>query len=351
MLLFGLSALVLAGCGKKEEEKKVATQVAAKVGSSEITVHQVNSLLARVPDLAADAADRAKREVLERLIDQELARQQALAKKLDRTPAVQQALEASKSEILARAYLQLVSGALPAPTEEEVARYYTAQPELFAQRRIFNLEEISVPAGSDLAGLGELVPKARSMQDIADWLTARKIRFAANRGVRAAEQLPLELLPRLHAAKDGEIVVIESGGNRQIVRVMASKAEPVDAATAAPRIRQFLSNRAANEAIAKEAKSMRDGAKIEYLGEFAEGRGAEAATRAKVQAQAKARSEAKAKEEAEAVAAARTEEATKSRRAAEEKARLESEAKERAASGKAPALPQQSVEKGIGGLR
>src|SRR5919201_4014082 len=92
---------VAGGCGKQPESKK-ATQVAAKVNADEITVHQVNRVLARSQNLAPELAEQAKREILDKLIDQTLARQQALKKKLDRSPGVMQAVEAARSEILAR---------------------------------------------------------------------------------------------------------------------------------------------------------------------------------------------------------------------------------------------------------
>jgi EpsD family peptidyl-prolyl cis-trans isomerase len=344
--------VALAGCGGQDAEKRPATQVAARVNSDEITVHQVNSLLAKAQNLSPEAAERAKSEILNRLVDQQLARQQAIGRKLDRTPAVQSALEAAKNEILARAYLEQIAASQPRPSADEIKKYYAEHPELFAERRVFSLEEISISPqdGAAAAGLREQAAKVRSMQEIAEWLKSRQVRFTANRGVRAAEQLPMDVLPKLHAAKAGEIVVVESGNGRQIIRVAGFRAEPVDEPSAGPRIEQFLANQRASGAIAREMKLLKEGAKIEYLGEFAGGAAANEA-KAKAQAEARAKAEAEAKARADAELQARVEEATKARKAAEDKARQEAEAKARAASAKPAELPPRSIEKGVSGLR
>jgi hypothetical protein len=82
---------------------------------------------------------------------------------------------------------------------------------------------------------------------------------------------------------------------------VASKADPVDEATATPRIRQFLFKRRSSEVIAKEMKQIKEQAKIEYVGEFAGGAAAE-------EAKVKAEAEAKAKALAEAQRLAREKE-------------------------------------------
>ncbi|MGH8742521.1 MAG: EpsD family peptidyl-prolyl cis-trans isomerase, partial [Burkholderiales bacterium] len=198
---------VLAACGESDA-KKVATQVAAKVNSEEITVHQVNRALARNPNLPPEEAARAKRQVVDRLIDQQLARQQALDKKLDRSPEVVQALEAAKSEILARAYLRQVATAQAKPTPEEISKFYAEHPELFAQRRLYVLEEISFAPRAGISGeLRAQMAQRPSMLDIAEWLKGREVQYTVNRGARAAEQIPLEILPKLSGMKDGEIQV------------------------------------------------------------------------------------------------------------------------------------------------
>ena len=150
--------------------------------------------------------------------------------------------------------------------------------------------------------------------------------------------------------KDGEIQVFASAGGFSVVRVAASKSEPVNEERAAPIIQQFLSNRKAGEAVAAEMKALKSGAKIEYLGEFTADL-AEAESKAKAEAEAAAKARAAAKTKTEADAQARAEETTKARKSSEERAKLEAEERAKAASSKAAPLPQKTLEQGVKGLR
>jgi len=297
---FLLALALTTGCGKKEDAKvaKVATQVAARVNGDEITVHQVNYVLARSQNVAPKAVAQAKREILDRLIDQQLAKQKAIETGLDRSPNIMQAIEAAKSETLARAYLEQVAAHQQRPTPAETRDFYDKHPEFFAQRRVFSLEELSFVVNDDVATeLRGQFSKARSMQEIADWLQSRGVKFVANRSVRVAEHIPLEILPKVQAMKEGQVQLFEVGGGRfQVIRIVAFKAAPVDEATATPRIQQFLINRRSREVMFEEMKRVRKAAKIEYVGEFASVASAkEPEVKSKADAKAKAEAVAKPK--------------------------------------------------------
>lgn len=268
-LLLALS--LITGC-EKNERTKVATQVAAKVNADEITVHQVNNILALRNDVKPEVAARTKRAILEKLINQQLASQKAIEAQLDRSPKVMQAIESAKTEILTRAYIEGITRTLPKPTPWEIQDYYSKHPELFAQRRIFAFEEIAFVANGNVAvELRKQLSKPSSLKEITDWLQSQGIKFAANRGVRAAEQIPLEMLPKLQAMKKGEIQLFErSSGRFQVIRLADFLAAPVDKANATPLIQQFLFNQRSGKAIAKEMNEIRNQAKIEYMGEFAD---------------------------------------------------------------------------------
>src|SRR5688500_4503955 len=130
-------AAIVGGCGKTEE-KKPATQVAARVNSTEITVSQVNAVLVRTPNVTPETADRIKREILDKLVDQEVAKQQAIEKQLDRQPETLRKLESARTDILVGAYFEQIAAKQPRPSPEEAKEYFSKHPELFSKRRIYD---------------------------------------------------------------------------------------------------------------------------------------------------------------------------------------------------------------------
>jgi EpsD family peptidyl-prolyl cis-trans isomerase len=265
-----LSSLVLGACGERPPEKKAATQVAAKVNGGEISVHQINFVLQRTPNIPAAKAEAAKRQVLDSLIDQELAVQQALEAKLERTPNVMQAIENARREILARAFIEQKVSKEAKPAAEEVRKFYAEHPELFANRKIYRLEEIAFAASPEvMAGVKEQLGGGKSVADVVKGLKAKGIEVAGGVSVKAAEQLALELLPRLAQAKDGQVQLIENQGRAAIIVVLATKSDPMDEAKAQPFIENFISNKQKSEAARSAMKELREKAKIEYVGEFA----------------------------------------------------------------------------------
>ncbi len=265
-----LLSLGLSACGAKDEGTQ-ATQVAAKVGSNEISVHQINQVLSRTPVNGAskEAVQAASQQVLERLIDQQLAVDQATENKLHRSPDVVAQLEAARREVLARAYLQQLTGAIARPTPDEVKGYYNANPALFAERRVFNLQEIRVTKATEvMADLRGMADQSKPIDEVANLLRSRGVQFGGGSATRTAEQIPLELLPRVHALKDGQSAVIPMGESATFLRIASSQQVPVSEAVATPGIEQFLNNRRSTELLTNEIKRLREATTITYLGDF-----------------------------------------------------------------------------------
>jgi len=194
---------------------------------------------------------------------------EALARRLDRTPAVSQALEAARAEVLARVYLEQLGRAQPEPSAAEVRRYYSAHPELFAERRIFTLEQIDVARASGMAAAlrERAASPGASLEAIVDWLREREVPHSVTRDVRAADRIPLELLPRLQAMREGELAMMESADRLVVIRLVARRLAPLDEAAATPLIEQFLRQRGWEQALAAELARLRVAARNDSPGE------------------------------------------------------------------------------------
>lgn len=263
-----IAALTVVACGKGEG-KKAATQAAARVNKEEISVHQINNVLSRSSNIPPEQAKAAGRQVLDKLVEQELLVQQALEKKLDRDPKVMQSLESARREVLSRAYAEQVMSAAAKPATDEIKGYYAAHPELFSQRRVFSLQELAVRAApKQIAALQQEMPRMKNLGEIANWLKSKNIPFSGNAGVKPAEQLPLDLLPKYHAMKDGQVTLLVGPAGALVVLLVASQNAPLDEASATPFIEQFLTNRKRVELAEAEIKQLKAKAKIEYLNDF-----------------------------------------------------------------------------------
>ena len=161
-------SLLLASCGGQD---KAASQTAARVNKEEITVQQLNFVLQQQRSLRPEQAEAASRQILDRLIDQELAVQKAGENKLDRDPRVIQMLEAARREVLARAWIDKVGDAAAKPTPEEIKKYYDEKPALFKDRRIYSIQEIAIEAKPDQ--LPELREKLAGANNICLLYTSR----------------------------------------------------------------------------------------------------------------------------------------------------------------------------------
>ncbi|HEX2009531.1 MAG TPA: EpsD family peptidyl-prolyl cis-trans isomerase, partial [Roseateles sp.] len=271
-LALAVSAVVLlAACGGGSKSEK-ASQTAAKVNKEEITVHQINFVLQRQPNLKPEQAEAAGKQVLERLIDQEVAVQKAEELKLDRDPRVVQQIEAAKRDIIARAYIERLGEGVSKPTAEEVTKYFNDKPALFKDRRIYSLQELVIEAKPEqFAEIRAKLQESKNMGEFAEYLKSHDFRFAGNQAVRAAEQLPLANLDAIAQMRDGQSVVSQSANGLTVLFLVGSRSQPIDETRARPAIEQFLSNQRKAELAQKDIKALREGAKIEYVGKFAEG--------------------------------------------------------------------------------
>ena len=266
-LLF--AAVLLAGCGKSKTADE--TQIAAKVNKDEISVHQVQYALQRQPRLAAAQPQTAARRVLDSLIEQELAAQAARSEGLETDPAVVQAMEAAKREVLARAFQDRLAAKVVSASSDEVDRYYDSKPALFNERRLYTLQEFTMDVGEgDPPRIQAALNGVKGVTELGEALSKAGLRYRSRQFAQAAEEMPMALLETLAKQPVGQPVMTSQPGSARVYVILQAQAAPMNRNASRAAIEAYLLGERKRELVNREMKVLRDRAQIVYQGTFAQ---------------------------------------------------------------------------------
>ena len=260
------AALLLAAC---TGHRKDATQSAARVDGTEITVHQINYRLQRERGLRPEQQDEASRKILDQLIDEQLIVEKAEKTKLDLEPGAQQALDAARRDVLARAYVEQAAQGVPAPSETAVQAYFGANPLLFSQRRIYTLQEYLAKVPEDrIATLRTMVEGGRPPEEVEAWFKAQGTPFRGQQSTHPAEQIPLGSLKEIGGIPVGRGLVASAGNQVHVTYVTSSADAPVTFDKARPAVAQFLAIEARRKVTETNLAALKTAATIEYAAPY-----------------------------------------------------------------------------------
>lgn len=265
-----IAAMALTGCDNpKNPLGKETSPAVAKVNGTALTTQQVNFALQRLPKLDPARVKEASQEIVRSLVDQEVLVQQALKEKLDRDPKVEEMLDAARRQILAQTYMERKLGSPALPSAAEVTAYYNQHPELFTQRKLFRLQEVSIKAPeSEHEAIRNQLAGSKSLIEFGAWLKSKNYQVNATQEVKASEQLPAILLSKLHSMPDGQAIVVKAPEGLVVLVMAGSQVQPVAEAQAKPAIEKLLQVQKRQEAAKRELDRLKTAAKIEYLGDY-----------------------------------------------------------------------------------
>jgi len=258
-----LAAASLSACGNKAKDAKPG-QALASVNGEEITVLQLNEELQRA-GVGPAQQDAASKQLLQALIDRQLLQSEAAKEKLDRDPKVMQAVERAKSLIIAQAYMQKRLGTPARPTPAEIEDYYSKHPEFFSRRKQFNMNELIIASADLTPELKAAADNAKSLEELAVWLDAHKVKFGRTQVSRTTADLAPELSAKLMGMSKGQLFVVKEGERSMLISIAEIKDAPVTIEVASQQIEQYLMNKKTKDAAAAELARLRATAKIEYI--------------------------------------------------------------------------------------
>jgi EpsD family peptidyl-prolyl cis-trans isomerase len=238
----------------------------AKIDGVVITADRIDEVLE-----SADSVPQQNRNAaLESVITQELMVRAALREGLDQAPGVVAAIETASRKILAQAYLEAQARNIPTPTAVMVQAYYDEHPALFRERALYELQEIDIQVNSaQMAAVNDHYNKVKTLNEMTQWLEANGIAHTSNAVVKAAEELPADLLEPVSQLQPGQVIKVTTDRGIAIVQLTGKRTESLTPAEAQPTIVRALANQALGAKIAEEMSELRSQADIEYYPPYA----------------------------------------------------------------------------------
>ncbi len=127
------------------------------------------------------------------------------------------------------------------PSEDEITAFFNAHPDLFANRKLYRLQEISITAPTDRHdAIRAQLGASKYLNEFTEWLKVEKLQFKAEQGVKSAEKLPLQMLHQLAKMPDGQAMVVNSPDGLMVIVLADSQVQSVTLEQARPAIVRWL---------------------------------------------------------------------------------------------------------------
>jgi EpsD family peptidyl-prolyl cis-trans isomerase len=222
------TAVLLAGCGKKEGEIEKG-QVVATVDGQDVTVHELNAELqgANVPpNLGTEQKKQLEQMALGQVVNRRILADIARERGLDKTPMFLLQEKRAEEQILVQMLQRQMSSAVKAPTQTEVADFVAQNPDLFAERKIYAVDQIQFETPKDPNVLRKYQP-LKTMDEVEAMLKTDNLQFKrAPASLDAATANP-ELVQQVLKMPKDEIFIIPAGRVMVANRITDTKVQPL----------------------------------------------------------------------------------------------------------------------------
>jgi EpsD family peptidyl-prolyl cis-trans isomerase len=221
------AGLALAGC----HGKAPTGQVAARVGNDEITVQELQAELGGYNAPDAKARKAAEQQALQNIIQRKLIAKAAAKAGIDKSPAFAVQKARMEDMLLVQSWQKSLIDAVPEPGPEQVRQYISGHPELFANRKVYIVDQLRMQGTNDPKLLAELKP-LNTLEDIAKLLQSKGIRFETARGALDSLELGSGIVAQIEKLPAGDIFVLPMNNLMVANKVIETRVAPVPDAAA-----------------------------------------------------------------------------------------------------------------------
>jgi EpsD family peptidyl-prolyl cis-trans isomerase len=235
--------------------KAPSGQVLATVDGQEITMRDLSAELGSALPSDPKVRKAVEQQALQAIIDRKLIAKAAEKEGLEKTPEFALKKQRMTDALLAQSLQDKLVAAVPTPTHEEAEAYVNAHPEMFAQRKIFNIEQIQARGPLSQAELQSFVP-LKTLDDIQAKLTADHIDYRRSVISQDAGVLDPRVVDMLVKLPAGEVFGLPQGQIVEFGVVRDTKVQPFTGQSALDRATQLLRQQRTQEAVSRKMQGV-----------------------------------------------------------------------------------------------
>jgi peptidyl-prolyl cis-trans isomerase C len=258
------SLLLLAGC-----EKKAEGQVAAVVNGEEITLQEVNAEMGdQVP--SGVAANTARREALQRIVQRRLLAQAAKDDGLDMSPDYLIRRRTLDDALLVQLLAKKIGATIRVPEPRQIDALIKDRPAMFGNRTVLTIDSLRFAPSGD--ALLKQLEAAHSIDAVIKTLEANKIKFARGNAQIDTGQLAAPIAAQILALPPGEPFVLPQGNVYTAGVITGTRPNPLTGDAAKPIAVNAIRNEQLTKTVERRLKEAQATAKITYQPGFAPGK-------------------------------------------------------------------------------
>ena len=209
-----------------DQRAKVAsgeTQVLARIGKREITVSELRTEMIRLG--ITEVTVQTEKFAMQSILNRHLLVNAATDAGFHRKPDAVMRVKAARDQALADFFLATASQP-PEPTLAEVEDYIANNPGLFAQRKQYTFEVLSLPTSQfDADAMTALFSETADFSDFSAALKAQNIDHSIKPLVQASSSFPSEIRKQLSKYTINDNIVIKADRETQIMKILKAESD------------------------------------------------------------------------------------------------------------------------------
>ena len=224
------TALLLSACGDKKDGGALEKgQVVATVGGKDVTVHELNAELqgAQLPaNLNADQKKQVEQGALQQVVNRRILADIARERGLDKTPMFLLQSKRAEEQILVQMLQRQMSSSVKQPGQTDVATLIAQNPDLFAERKIFTVDQIQFQTPRDPRILQKYQP-LKTMAEVEAMLKQDGLQYRRAPATLDVARANPELVQQILKMNREDIFIIPAGQIMVANKITDTKVQPL----------------------------------------------------------------------------------------------------------------------------